>query len=76
MSETRESVGAAERMGPDGPLTELSDEALKAAVDAVADAEPEAVAVCLLHAYRHPEHEDRVRDALRERLGDDVHVSL
>ena len=43
-------------------------------VDAVARAEPEAVAVCLLHAYRHPEHERAIGDALRERLG--VHVSL
>src|SRR6187200_8025 len=55
---------APERMGPDGVLRELDDEAA------------EAVAVCLLHAYRHPEHEQRVRDALVERLGDDVHVSL
>ena len=38
--------------------------------------EPEAVAVCLLHAYRHPEHERALGDALRERLGADVHVSL
>src|SRR3954467_13573466 len=43
-------VGVTERMGPDGPLTELTGEALKAAVDAVAATEPEAVAVCLLHA--------------------------
>ena len=32
---------------------------------AVADAEPEAVAVVLLHAYRHPEHERAVGEALR-----------
>ena len=68
-------VGVTERMGPDGPLQELGDEALKAAVDAVADAEPEAVAVCLLHAYRHPEHERALGEALAERLPD-VHVSL
>ena len=68
-------VGAAERMGPDGPLQELGDDALRAAVDAVAAAEPEAVAVCLLHAYRHPEHERALGDALAERL-EDVHVSL
>src|SRR5215207_9448689 len=68
-------IGAAERMGPDGPLEELSDEALKAAVDAVAEAEPEAVAVCLLHAYRHPQHEQALGEALAERLPH-VHVSL
>ena len=42
----------------------------------VAALEPEAVAVVLLHAYRHPEHEQLLGRALRERLGDDVHVSL
>ena len=68
-------VGVEERMGPDGPLRELSEEGLRAAVDAVAEAEPEAVAVCLLHAYRHPEHEQALGRALAERF-DGVHVSL
>ena len=68
-------VGARERMGPDGPLQPLDDEALAAALDAVAATEPEAVAVCLLHAYRHPEHERALGEALAERLPD-VHVSL
>ena len=67
---------APERMGPDGVLRALEDDAADALADEVAGAEPEAVAVCLLHSYRHPEHEEAVRDALRERLGDDVHVSL
>src|SRR5829696_5471837 len=61
-------VGAAERMGPDGPLRELSTDALEAAVTAVAEHEPEAVAVCLLHAYRHPQHEQALGRALAERL--------
>src|ERR687889_1470817 len=67
---------APERMGPDGVLAELTLDAAKALADEVAGCEPEAVAVCLLHAYRHPAHEQRVGEALRERLGDDVHVSL
>src|SRR5215210_3231337 len=67
---------APERMGPDGVLRELDDDAAHALADDVAGCEPEAVGVCLLHAYRHPGHEQAVRDALRERLGDDVHVSL
>src|SRR4051794_20454847 len=50
-------VGARERMGPDGPLEALGEDELRAVVDAVVDAGPEAVAVCLLHAYRHPQHE-------------------
>src|SRR4051812_35910201 len=67
---------APERMGPDGVLRELTKDAANQLADDVADCDPEAVAVCLLHAYRHPEHEELVRDALVERLGDDVHVSL
>src|SRR3954464_127178 len=68
--------GAPERMGPDGVLRELTADAATALADEVAGCDPEAVAVCLLHAYRHPEHEQRLRDALTERLGDGVHVSL
>src|SRR3954465_13609545 len=67
---------APERMGPDGVLRELGEDAAADLADAAARAEPEAARVCLLHAYRPPEHERRVGEALRERLGDDVHVSL
>src|ERR671916_493092 len=70
-----EGVGARERMGPDGVLVELDERALAAALDAVAATEPEAVAVCLLHAYRHPQHERALGRALAERLPG-VHVSL
>jgi N-methylhydantoinase A len=63
---------ARERTGPDGVLEELGG--LDELVDAVAGAAPEAVAVCLLHSYRHPEHERAIGEALRERLG--VQVSL
>jgi N-methylhydantoinase A len=65
----------AERMTPDGPLLELTDEALDELIEALRDSEPEAVAVTLLHAYRHPEHERRVGDAIAAALPD-VHVSL
>src|SRR5918997_908153 len=62
-------------MGPDGPLRELDDEGVRAVVDAVAEANAEAVAVCLLHAYRHPQHERALGEALAGRLPG-VHVSL
>jgi N-methylhydantoinase A/oxoprolinase/acetone carboxylase beta subunit len=67
---------APERMGPDGVLRALEEDGAAAVAEAVAGCEPESVAVCLLHAYRHPEHEEALRDALRGRLGDDVHISL
>jgi len=65
-------VAARERMGPDGILRALED----GVAEEVAAHEPEAVAVVLLHSYRHPEHEQAIGAALRERLGEDVHVSL
>jgi N-methylhydantoinase A len=64
-------VGARERMTPDGVLRELTE--LEQLVARVRELEPEAVAVCLLHAYRHPQHEQAIGAALAE-LG--VHVSL
>jgi N-methylhydantoinase A len=68
--------GAPERMTPDGPLQELTDDAASELASRVAEAKPEAVAVALLHSYRHPEHEQAIGRALAEALGDDVHVSL
>jgi N-methylhydantoinase A/oxoprolinase/acetone carboxylase beta subunit len=69
-------VAVPERMGPDGVLTELTAAAAAAVAERVAALEPEAVAVVLLHAYRHPAHERLLGEALRARLGDGVHVSL
>ncbi|MBI5106723.1 MAG: hydantoinase/oxoprolinase family protein, partial [Solirubrobacterales bacterium] len=67
-------VPVPERMVPGGVERALEDP--EAVADAVAAHEPEAVAVCLLHAYAHPEHEQALGAALRARLGDGVHVSL
>src|SRR3954471_1748574 len=47
-------VGADERMTPNGPQRPLD---VQKTVDAIMALEPESVAVCFLHAYRHPEHE-------------------
>jgi N-methylhydantoinase A len=64
-----------ERMGRDGVLLPLDDESVRAAVDACREAEVEAVAVCLLFGFLHPEHEQRVGEALREALPD-LQISL
>ncbi len=74
---------APERMTPDGPLTALSAEDAGSLAGQVreagadgAEAEPvEAVAVVLLHSYRHPEHEQLLGEVLARELPD-VHVSL
>jgi N-methylhydantoinase A len=63
------------RMGPEGEIAPLDDQGLAALVDAIREAQVESVAVCLLFAFLHPEHERRVGAALRETLPG-VHVSL
>src|SRR4051812_28036628 len=62
-------LAARERTGPEGVLREL--EGLEELVAAVRETGAEAVAVCLLHSYAHPEHEQAIGEAL-----DDAHVSL
>jgi N-methylhydantoinase A len=64
-----------ERMGPEGVVTALHEDSLRAAVEQVREADVEAVAVCLLFAFLHPEHERRVGEALSAALPG-AHVSL
>src|SRR5438105_9391379 len=59
--------GVRGRMGPDGELTPLELDSLPDVGDV------EAVAVCLLHAYRDPSHERAVAAELRRRRPD-MHV--
>ncbi|HEV2820125.1 MAG TPA: hydantoinase/oxoprolinase family protein [Solirubrobacteraceae bacterium] len=68
-------VAVPERSGPDGPLRILDGDTADATAERIAALEPEAVAVCLLHADRHPQHECALGEALARRLPG-VHVSL
>ena len=68
-------LGAAERMTPAGPEQHLSDEATRQLLDRLTEADVEAVAVVLLHSYRHPEHERSLGEAIRRGLPQ-LHVSL
>lgn len=62
-------VGVRERLGPDGAVVEaLRPGAVAAAVRAASRRRPEAVAICLLHAYANPSHERRLGAAVREAL--------
>ena len=67
--------GAPERMTPEGPLIALTAEGAAGLAETVARSEPEAVAVILLHSYRHPEHETAIGEALKQALPT-AHVSL
>ena len=65
-------VGVGERTGPEGVLERLSEDELARVVAAVRalTPPPEAVAVVLLFAFRHPDHERRLVAALRAALPD------
>ncbi len=64
-----------ERMGPDGPLRALDPALAHELVARLARAEPQSVAVSLLHSYADPAHERLLGDLLDELLPD-THVSL
>ncbi len=66
-------VAAPERAAPEGVVRPLAD-AERLARGVLAH-EPEAVAVCLLHADRFPEHERAIGAALAQ-AAPDLHVSL
>jgi N-methylhydantoinase A len=58
-----------ERVGSDGGvLTPLDEASLDAAVEALAAAGVESVAICFLHCYAMPKHEARARAAVEKRL--------
>jgi N-methylhydantoinase A len=67
--------GAPERMGPEGVWRALEPEAARGLIERVAEAEPEAVAVVLLHSYADSSHEQQL-GALLEELVPETHVSL
>ncbi len=67
--------GAPERTTPDGARERLQPEAAQALAEEIAHQNPEAVAVVLLHSYRHPEHEQALGEALARALPD-AHISL
>ncbi len=63
------AVGVRERLGPAGEvLLELDDESVREAAAILRREEVESVAVCLLHSYVNPAHEQRVGAILAEEL--------
>ena len=64
-----------ERMGPDGVVVPLDEDCVQEVIAALRKVEAEAVAVCLLFGFLHPQHEQRVGAMLRDALPG-VHLSL
>ncbi|MFD0824182.1 hydantoinase/oxoprolinase family protein [Neobacillus sp. M.A.Huq-85] len=64
-----------ERIAADGSvIADLDQNSLSAVISELKEKQYDAVAVCLLHAYRNPNHEQFIRTALEEEL--DIPVSL
>ena len=58
-----------ERIGPDGAVIEALDEASVVAVARAMRAQGvAAAAICLLHSFRNPAHEERARDILKREM--------
>ena len=58
-----------ERMRPDGSVeTPLDDASLNDAIEQLARASVDAVAICFLHAWCNPAHEQHTAEAVRARL--------
>ncbi len=66
-----------ERMDASGAvITPLSDDDIHRLVDGIAqDLDPQSIAVCLLHAYANPAHEQRIAAVIAARYPD-IRVSL
>lgn len=70
------SFGAKERIAADGSvMTELKEETIREISGRLKKKGIRSVAVCLLHAYKYPQHEQRVAALLREE-DPDIFVSL
>ena len=64
----RVTVGVAERIGASGEVLEAIDPAtVNQAADLLAAEQVDIVAICLLHAYANPAHEQQVAASLRGR---------
>lgn len=67
--------GVDERCGPDGVIKTIDLRSVRDALDAAIAGGAESIAVCLLFAFRFPEHELAIREIARE-LDSSLHVSL
>jgi N-methylhydantoinase A len=69
--------GIAERLLADGSvLVPLDEEQARGQLEVLRRCGVEGVAICLLNAYVDPVHERRLRELVREELGEDVAVSI
>ena len=62
-------LGVRERIKPDGSIhTKLDDASLNEAINKLREEKVTSVAVCYLHAYKEPKHEQETKKILEEKL--------
>jgi N-methylhydantoinase A len=61
----KDVIGVRERMGPEGAIEALAESEVSRVTALVRTLAPESVAIALLFAFRHPQHERRLAAALR-----------
>ena len=67
----RRRFGVDERMMHDGSVRRPLDvTSLDSVLNELEEVKPDAIAICLLHSYANPEHEQRVTEAVRDRFPD------
>jgi N-methylhydantoinase A len=72
----RHRIEVAERMSAQGDVLVVLDEpGVRAAATALRDAGLSAVAICFLHAYANPAHEQRAKEIVREVMPD-AYISI
>lgn len=54
-----------ERCAPEGVLQELDSQEAEQVVGHLLEKEVESIAICLLHSYRHPQHEMFIKDVVK-----------
>jgi N-methylhydantoinase A len=67
-------LAAAERVGPEGVIVQLTDDELERLAAEARGSGAESFAICLLFSYLHPAHERAIAERLRAELPD-AHVS-
>ena len=68
--------GVTERVLSDGtPAVPLDESSARAAIQALAEADVDSYAICLLHSYMNPEHERKLAE-LDAQAGSGTHVSV
>lgn len=71
------TMGVTERVDDEGDvIVELDENRLESAVDELLAKDVDGVAVSFLWSFKNPDHEQRAKEVIEEKIGDNVFLSL